>query len=37
LITRRQMRGVVPVICGSNICPAQFVIIDEQVVPRKPN
>jgi hypothetical protein len=27
----------VPVICGSNICPAQFVIIDEQVVPRKPN
>jgi hypothetical protein len=37
LITRRQMRGVVPVICGSNICPAQFVIIDEQVVPRRPN
>jgi hypothetical protein len=37
LITRRQMRGVVPVICGSNTCPAQFVIIDEQVVPRRPN
>jgi hypothetical protein len=37
LITRRQMRGVVPVICGSSTCPAQFVIIDEQVVPRRPN
>jgi hypothetical protein len=37
LITRRQMRGVVPVICGSNVCPAQFVIMNEQVVPRQPN
>ncbi len=35
LITRRQMRGLVPVICGSSTCPAQFVIIDEQVVPRR--
>jgi hypothetical protein len=37
LITRRQMRGVVPVICGSSTCPAQFVILNEQVVPRRPN
>ena len=37
LITRRQMRGLVPVICGSSTCSAQFVIEDEQVVPKKPN
>ena len=37
LITRRQMRGLIPVICGSECCPAQFKIEDEQVVPRKPN
>jgi len=37
LITRRQMRGVIPVICGSNQCPAQFIIQDEQVMPKKPN
>jgi hypothetical protein len=37
LITRRQMRGLIPVICGSNNCSAQFVIEDEQVVPRKPS
>ena len=37
LITRRQMRGLIPVICGSSTCPAQFVIADEQVVPRRPN
>ena len=37
LITRRQMRGLIPVICGSNECSAQFVIEDEQVVAKKPN
>jgi len=37
LITRKQMRGIVPVICGSNECPAQFMIEDEAIVPRKPN
>jgi hypothetical protein len=37
LITRRQIRGLIPVICGSNNCSAQFVIEDEQVVPRKPS
>ncbi|MGH9569351.1 MAG: hypothetical protein ACRD4F_06910 [Candidatus Angelobacter sp.] len=37
LITRRQMRGVIPVICGSNHCPTQFMICDEHVVPRKAN
>ncbi|HKW75827.1 MAG TPA: hypothetical protein VJN64_09905 [Terriglobales bacterium] len=37
LITRRQMRGLLPVICGSNHCSAQFMISDEEVVPRKAN
>lgn len=37
LITRRQMRGLIPVICGSNQCPAQFMISEEEVVPRKAN
>ena len=37
LITRKQMRGVLPVICGSNRCSAQFLILNEQVVPKRPN
>jgi hypothetical protein len=37
LITRKQMRGVVPVICGSNVCSAQFMIHDEKVMPKRPN
>lgn len=37
LITRRQFRGLIPVICGSNVCPAQFLIVDERVVPKRPN
>jgi hypothetical protein len=37
LITRRQMSGLIPVICGSINCPTQFIIRDEQVIPRRPN
>ncbi len=37
LITRKQMRGLVPVICGSNVCSAQFMIHDEKVMPKRPN
>lgn len=37
LITRKQMRGIIPVICGSDKCSAQFLIRDEQVMPKKPN
>lgn len=36
LITRNQVRGSIPVICGSRICPAQFMILNEQVMPRLP-
>jgi hypothetical protein len=37
LITRKQMRGLIPVICGSNMCSAQFMIHDEKVMPKRPN
>ena len=37
LVTRRQVMGLLPVICGSDKCPAHFVLNDEKVVVRKPN
>jgi len=37
LVTRKQVGGLLPVICGSGACSAQFFISDEQIVPRKPN
>jgi hypothetical protein len=37
LVTRRQMAGLISVICGSNACSAQFYIKDTEVIPRKPN
>lgn len=36
LITRRQIAGLIPVICGSLQCSAQFFLKDEQIVARKP-
>ena len=36
LITRRQLAGLIPVICGSMQCSAQFFLKDEQIVARKP-
>ena len=35
LVTRKQVAGLLPVICGSDKCPAQFFIRDEQIVLRK--
>jgi hypothetical protein len=37
LITRRQIAGLIPVICGSNQCSAQFHLRDSAVLPRKPS
>lgn len=37
LITRRQIAGLIPVICGSGQCSAQFFIRDSDIVPRKPS
>ena len=36
LITLKQIAGLLPVICGSDHCSAQFFIRDSEVVPRKP-
>lgn len=36
LITRKQVAGLLPVICGSDQCSAQFFIADSDVVIRKP-
>ena len=35
LITRRQIAGLMPVICGSNVCSAQYFINNDDIVPRK--
>jgi hypothetical protein len=35
LVTRKQIAGLLPVICGSQCCSAQFFIHDSQVVARK--
>jgi len=37
LITRKQIAGLLPVICGSESCSAQFFIRDSDIVPRKPS
>ena len=34
LITRKQIAGLIPVICGSEACSAQFFIQNEEIVPR---
>jgi len=36
LITRRQIAGLLPVICGSDKCSAQFFIKDNDIVVRRP-
>jgi hypothetical protein len=35
LITRKQIAGLVPVICGSDTCSAQFFISNDEIVARK--
>ena len=37
LVTRRQINGFLPVICGSDCCSAQFYMKDDNVVVRKPS
>lgn len=37
LVTRKQVNGVVPVICGSEKCAANFVLHDEHIEMKKPN
>ena len=35
LITRKQIAGLIPVICGSESCSAQFFINNDDIVARK--
>ena len=37
LITRRQIVGLIAVICGSDKCSAQFFIRDNSILVRKPS
>jgi hypothetical protein len=37
LITRRQLSGLLPIICGSNACSAQFFLRDQEIEVRKPS
>jgi hypothetical protein len=37
LITRKQVVGLIPVICGSDSCSAQFFIRDDEIKVRKPS
>jgi hypothetical protein len=37
LVTRKQIAGLLTVICGSGKCSAQFFIRDEEIVVRKPS
>ena len=37
LITRRQIVGLIAVICGSDKCSAQFFIRDNNILVRKPS
>ncbi len=36
LITRKQIAGILPVICGSDQCSAQFFLREDEILPRKP-
>ena len=36
LVTKKQVIGLLPIICGSDRCCAQFFLRDEEVVVRKP-
>jgi hypothetical protein len=35
LVTRKQVAGLLPILCGSDQCSAWFFIRDHQIVPRK--
>ncbi len=37
LITRRQIAGLIPIICGSDKCSAQFFLNEGQVMARQPS
>ena len=37
LVTRRQINGILPVMCGSDNCSAQFFLKDDNIEVRRPS
>ncbi len=37
LVTRKQINGVLPILCGSDQCSAQFFLKDDEIVVRRPS
>ena len=37
LVTRKQINGVLPILCGSDKCSAQFFLKDDEIVVRRPS
>jgi len=37
LVTRKQINGVLPILCGSDKCSAQFFLKDDEIVARRPS
>lgn len=36
LVTRKQINGLLPILCGSDQCSAQFFLREDEVVVRRP-
>jgi len=36
LVTRKQINGLLPILCGSDKCSAQFFLKEDEVVVRRP-
>jgi len=37
LVTRKQINGLLPILCGSGSCAAQFFLKEDEIVVRKPS
>ena len=37
LVTRKQINGVLPILCGSDKCSAQFFLKEDEILVRKPS
>lgn len=37
LVTRKQINGLLPILCGSDNCSAQFFLKEDEIVARKPS
>jgi hypothetical protein len=37
LVTRKQINGLLPILCGSDSCAAQFFLKEDEIVVRRPS